>query len=92
MIVRHNARVAYQVVQRDGCLIYWLDMHPRPPAAPATQRWLESDLLFLSRSLESGMPIPDVAGFLARNEEEVREKAKELHRSTKAATGSGASR
>ncbi len=80
-MVRHNSRVAYQIVQRDGRLIYVLDMHPRPPTPPATQPWLKSDLLFLSLSLENGMPIADVAGFLARNEDDVREKAEELRRS-----------
>jgi len=43
-----------------------------------TQRWLKSDLLFLKLSLESGMDLAEVAGFLARTEDEVREKAKEL--------------
>jgi hypothetical protein len=42
---------------------------------------LKSDLLFLSLSLEKGMPVADVAGFLARDEDEVREKAEELRRS-----------
>lgn len=91
-MVRHNSRVAYEIVQRDGCLIYVLDMHPRPPIPPAIQPWMKSDLLFLSLSLESGMPIADVAGFLARSEGEVREKAEELRRSApiKTAAGSGA--
>jgi hypothetical protein len=35
-------------------------------------------LLFLKLSLESGMDLAEVAGFLARTEDEVREKAKEL--------------
>jgi hypothetical protein len=81
LMVRHNSRVAYEIVQRDGCLIYFLNMHPRSPIPPPTQRWLKSDLLFLSLSLENGMPIADVAGFLARKEDEVREKAEELRRS-----------
>jgi hypothetical protein len=76
--VRHSGRVAYRVVQHDRCLIYFLDMHPRPPTSPATQPWLNSDLLFLTLSLENGMSIGDIAGFLARNEDEVREKAEEL--------------
>ena len=42
----------------------------------ATQQWL--DLLFLSLSLERGMPLAEVAGFLGQNEDEVREKAEEL--------------
>jgi hypothetical protein len=81
VIVRHSGRVAYRVVQHDRCSIYFLDMHPTPPTSPSAQPWLKSDLLFLSLSLENGMPIPDVAGFLARNEDEVREKAEELRRS-----------
>jgi hypothetical protein len=81
MMVRHNGGVAYQIVQRDGCIIYFLRMHPRPPTPSLTQPWLKSDLLFLSLSIEKGMPIADVAGFLARNEDEVREKAEELRRS-----------
>jgi hypothetical protein len=43
-----------------------------------TQQWLKSDLLFLKLSLESGMGLVEVAGFLARSEKEVREKAKEV--------------
>jgi hypothetical protein len=78
--VRHNGRVACQVVQRDGCLIYFLEMHPRLPTPARTKSWLKSDLLFLGLSLENGMPIAEVAGFLARNEDEVREKALELRR------------
>jgi hypothetical protein len=42
-----------------------------------TQHWLKSDLLFLKLSLESGMGLAEVAGFLARTENEVREKAEE---------------
>jgi hypothetical protein len=44
------------------------------------QRWLKSDLLFLKLSLDRGMPVAEVAGFLARTESEVREKAEELQR------------
>ena len=77
---RHNHRIACQVVQRDGCLIYFLDMLPRLPTSAPTKSWLKSDLLFLGLSLENGMPIAEVAGFLARNEDEVRDKAVELCR------------
>jgi hypothetical protein len=45
-----------------------------------TQQWLKSDLLFLKLSFESGMGVAEVAGFLARSENEVREKAEELQR------------
>jgi hypothetical protein len=44
------------------------------------QAWPKSDLLFLSLSLRNGMPIAEVAGFLARSEDEVREKSEELRR------------
>jgi hypothetical protein len=36
--------------------------------------------LFLKLSLDSGMPVVEVASFLARDEKEVREKAEELRR------------
>ena len=78
--MRHNRRVAYQVVQRDGCLIYFLGMPPKFPASASTKIWLKADLLFLGLSLLNGMPVDHVAGFLGRNEEEVREKAVELRR------------
>jgi hypothetical protein len=49
-----------------------------PPTSARTKSWLKADLLFLGLSLLNGMPIGEVAGFLARNEDEVREKAVEL--------------
>jgi hypothetical protein len=82
MMVRQNSRVAYRIVQRDGCLVYFSDMSKRraqpPPSIPS---WLKSDLLFLKLSLDSGMPLAEVASFLARDEREVQEKAEELRRS-----------
>jgi hypothetical protein len=57
-------------------------MSPRPDnrlrIPSATQPWLRSDLLFLSLSLGRGMPPAEVAGFLGRSEDEVREKAQQL--------------
>jgi hypothetical protein len=44
----------------------------------AAQPWLKSDLLFLSLSLNRGMSLDEVAGFLGRRADEVREKAEEL--------------
>jgi hypothetical protein len=79
--VRYNSRVAYEIVQCDGCVIYFLNMDRPTPTSPYTQPWLKSDLLFLSLSLQNGMPIVELAGFLARNEDEVRDKAEELRRS-----------
>jgi hypothetical protein len=78
--VRHIGRVACRVVQRDGCLIYFLEMHPRLPTPAPMKPWLKSDLLFLELSLQNGMALAEIAGFLARNEKEVREKAVELRR------------
>ncbi len=66
-------------------IIYYLDMRPRAkkrirPAPPA-KPWLRSDLLFLRLSVGSGMPVAEVAGFLARDEKEVQEKSEELRHS-----------
>jgi hypothetical protein len=63
-----------------------LGMSPRPDnrlrIPSATQPWLRSDLLFLSLSLGRGMQPAEVAGFLGRSEDEVREKAEELRHSS----------
>jgi hypothetical protein len=81
-MMRQNGRVAYRVVHRDRCSIYLLDMSKRrAQPLPSIQSWLKSDLLFLKLSLDSGMPVDEVAGFLARDEEEVGEKAEELRHS-----------
>ena len=79
--MRLNGTVAYRIVQRDGCFVYLLDMSKRR-AQPRTriQSWLKSDLLFLKLSLDGGMPVAEVASFLARDEKEVQEKAEELRR------------
>jgi hypothetical protein len=79
-MVRQNSRIAYRIVQRDGCLIYLLDMSKRRAKAPLIRPWLKSDLLFLKLSLDRGMPVVEVAGFLARDENEVQSKAEELRR------------
>jgi hypothetical protein len=42
------------------------------------QPWLKSDLVFLELALGRGMSSADVAGFLGRDEDEVRDKAEEL--------------
>jgi len=82
MVLRHSSRVAYELVQRDQCLIYVLHMGQRPPTQPEVpQAWPKSDLLFLTLSLRNGMPVREVAGFLGRSEDEVREKSEELRRS-----------
>jgi hypothetical protein len=42
--------------------------------------WARADLFFLKDSLERGMSFAEVAGFLRRTADEVREKAKDLNR------------
>jgi hypothetical protein len=44
----------------------------------AGKSWDKTDLFFLIVVLARGMPSVEVAGFLARGEDEVQEKAKEL--------------
>ena len=51
---------------------------PRHLKTNAGKPWAKSDLFFLKASVESGMSFAEVAGFLARDEHEVREKAREL--------------
>jgi hypothetical protein len=40
--------------------------------------WARADLFFLKDSLERGMSLAEIAGFLRRTADEVREKAKRL--------------
>jgi hypothetical protein len=40
--------------------------------------WARADLFFLKDSLERGMSLAEIAGFLRRTADEVREKAKDL--------------
>jgi hypothetical protein len=42
--------------------------------------WAKADLLFLKDSLQRGMSLVEIAGFLRRTADEVREKAKDLNR------------
>src|SRR5215813_6296976 len=42
--------------------------------------WERADLFFLKDSLERGMSLAEIAGFLGRTVDEVREKAKHLNR------------
>ena len=44
----------------------------------AGKSWLKTDLFFLMASLRRGMSFAEVAAFLRRREDEVREKAREL--------------
>ena len=41
--------------------------------------WARADLLFLEHSLRRGMSLVEIAGFLGRTADEVREKAKGLN-------------
>ena len=41
--------------------------------------WARADLFFLKDSLERGMLLAEIAGFLRRTADEVREKAKSLN-------------
>ena len=42
--------------------------------------WERADLFFLKDSLERGMSLAEIAGFLSRTADEVREKAKDLNK------------
>jgi hypothetical protein len=44
------------------------------------ERWARADLFFLKDSLERGMSLAEIVGFLRRTVDEVREKAKDLNR------------
>jgi hypothetical protein len=44
-----------------------------------TEPWSNADLFFLKYALERGMSFAEVAGFLRRTEDAVREKAKALN-------------
>ena len=46
----------------------------------ATTPWEKADLFFLEDSLQRGMSSAEIAGFLGRTADEVREKAKKLER------------
>jgi hypothetical protein len=51
-----------------------IDTHSGTPTPP----WSKQDLLFLTDSLQRGRSFAEVAGFLRRDANDVREKAKEL--------------
>jgi hypothetical protein len=50
-----------------------------PNRADMDKPWARADLFFLKDSLERGMSLAEVAGFLRRTTDEVREKAKSLN-------------
>jgi hypothetical protein len=50
-----------------------------PNWADMGKQWARADLLFLKDSLERGMSLAEIAGFLGRTADEVREKAKSLN-------------
>jgi hypothetical protein len=49
-----------------------------PSKTNVGKHWPKTDLFFLKASIESGMSVAEVAGFLRRRVSEVREKAREL--------------
>jgi hypothetical protein len=46
---------------------------------PPGEHWDTADLFFLENAVARGMSFSEVAGFLCRTEEEVRERSKSLH-------------
>jgi hypothetical protein len=50
------------------------------PSNSSGEPWSRTDLFFSMHALEHGMSFAEVAGFLSRTEDEVREKVKELNR------------
>jgi hypothetical protein len=65
-----------------ACALRFLEgeemLQPASDTTPQRSEWLRSDLLFLKAALARGMSYAEVAGFLGRTEEEVRQKAEEL--------------
>jgi hypothetical protein len=88
---RRNCRKPLALLQlspsKTGILVYrskrgnW-DLIAHDRVLPPKHRHVVvgSDVLFLKLALERGMTIAAVAGFLGRDEDEVREKAEELRR------------
>jgi hypothetical protein len=50
----------------------------RSPWADTGKPWTRADLFFLKDSLERGMSLEEIAGFLGRTVDEVREKSERL--------------
>jgi hypothetical protein len=63
-----------------GMLPNWADMG---------KSWARADLFFLKDSLERGMSLAEIAGFLRRTADEVREKGKDLNKSVSRNRGRG---
>jgi len=51
-----------------------------PNGTDRGKAWERADLFFLKDSLERGMSLAEIAGFLRRTTDEVREKAKDLNK------------
>jgi hypothetical protein len=58
---------------------------PPPYRGDGCEPWLRSDRFFLRSSLEQGMSFAAIAGFLCRDEGEIREKAEEMKLTTRGA-------
>ena len=50
-----------------------------PNGADMGKPWVKADLFFLEDSLQRGMSLAEIAGFLGRTVDEVRVKAKSLN-------------
>jgi len=51
-----------------------------PNGANMGEPWAKADLLFLEDSLQRGMSLAEIAGFLGRTADEVREKVEQVTR------------
>ena len=49
-----------------------------PNRADMGKPWARADLFFLKDSLERGIPLAEIAGFLRRTTDEVREKVEQV--------------
>jgi hypothetical protein len=67
-----------------GALSLGDTQHKRRPLMTTAEQtrngwwWSPSDLVFLRDALERGMTLAEAAGFLSRDEDEVRKKAKQM--------------
>jgi len=51
-----------------------------PNGADLGKPWVKADLFFLEDSLQRGMSLAEIAGFLGRTADEVREKVEQVTR------------
>ncbi len=60
-----------------------------PNWADMGKQWARADLFFLKDSLECGMSLAEIAGFLRRTADEVRQKGTHLNKSVSRHRGRG---